>query len=373
MDKQNTIYLNHAGTSWPKPESVIKAAMSVFDGDATNWANLLQTAHQVVADFFHVDSSRLLLTPSCTAALSLAISDNDWKSGDRVVSSHFEHHALHRALVKLDEQGVDVKTLPRDKDELIDLAVLESELRSGRVKMVALTAACNVTGQLLPIADAIDLAHRYDALVLIDGAQIAGWWDLNVQELGADLFTFAGHKGLQAPWGIGGLYVSPEVSMSSPLATCERTDPAVVECTTMPGYCDAGSVNLSSLVGLAAACNWLSHPDRKDRLKKARELASDFADAIRDLPGVVIHHDVPFKTKVPTVAITMADYSAAEMARCLRENGLITSGGFQCAPQAHMALGTSENGVIRFSFGPTNHESEAAVAVDLLKKKASVN
>jgi selenocysteine lyase/cysteine desulfurase len=333
---------------------------------------LFHSAHQTVSEFFHVDPARLLLTPSCTAALNLAVMDHSWRAGDRVVTSSFEHHALHRALVKLTEGGVEVTTLPRGTNELISLKTLEQELIAGRVRLVALTAACNVTGQLLPISRAIRLAHEFGALALIDGAQIAGWWDLDVTKLGVDLFTFAGHKGPQAPWGIGGLFVSPSVLMNCPSAACELSvSPDVRQCTAMPGYCDAGSVNLSALAGLATACRWLREPETADRLRRARHLADRFAEAVRCLPGMVLHHDVPAEKKVPTVALTIDSASSTDVATKLRQHGIIASGGYQCAPQAHQAMGTDRSGVIRFSFGPQNRDSEIEQAVGILKQVSS--
>ena len=242
MDERDTIYLNHAGTSWPKPSCVLEAAGSVMQSDPSEWPSLFEGSHQTVADFFHVAPSRLLLTPSCTAALHVAVMDHAWKKGDRVLTSNFEHHALHRNLTKLSDYEVEVKTLPSCQRGLIELDALEAELKLGGVRLVALTAACNVTGLLLPISDAIRIAHQYGAIALIDGAQIAGWWDINVTELGADLFTFAGHKGPQAPWGVGGLYVSPDLSMDCPSAVCDVSE-ARSSCSLMPGYCDVGSVN----------------------------------------------------------------------------------------------------------------------------------
>lgn len=365
----DTTYLNHAGTSWPKPGAVLDAAHSVSDLSPTDWPVLFETAHQTVADFFHVEKSRLLLTPSCTAALDLAVMDHAWSPDDRVITSGYEHHALHRTMVKLSANGVRVTELPRDVDELISLAALETELKSGGVRLVALTAACNVTGRLLPVAEVIRLAHQHGALALIDGAQVAGWWDLDLSALGADLFTFAGHKGPQAPWGIGGLFVAPQVSMNSPAATCEVPAPGEpAACATMPGYCDAGSVNLSALAGLAAACEWLTQVEQQDRLHRARRLAGSLTDALREIPAVTIHDDVPMEKKMPTVAVSWEDWTATALANALREQGVITSGGFQCAPQTHQALGTSANGVVRFSFGPRSQETDVAAAVEAAKR-----
>ena len=367
MNDPETIYLNHAGTSWPKPKSVVLAASAVMRQSPVCWPDLFEQSHRTVADFFHIDPSRLLLTPSCTAALNVAIMDHAWKPGDRIITSRYEHHAVQRNLVKLQERGVEVRTLPRSNDELIDLDALESELKANDIRLLAITAACNVTGRLLPVAEAIDLAHRFGTLVLIDGAQIAGWWDIDVSGLGADLFTFAGHKGLQAPWGIGGLFVSSHVAMNCPLATCERSESeADSHCAVMPGYCDVGSVNYAALAGLAAACHWLSEPGRQSRLEHARSLAREFTDALRRLPGVVIHEDVGMERKMPTVAITVEDISSAAIATRLRQEALIVSGGFQCAPQAHNALGTEGTGVIRFSFGPNNTATDAARALEAM-------
>ncbi len=364
-----TTYLNHAGTSWPKPPPVVAAMESTFYDDPVHWPALFAAAHQTVAGFFHVEPSRLLLTPSCTAALQLAVQDHAWRPGDRVLTSHFEHHALQRSLVKLEELGVMVTTLPSSNQEPVPLDALEDELRRGSVRMVALTAACNVTGRLLPVTEATAMAHRFGALALIDGAQIAGWWDLDVTALEADLFTFAGHKGPQAPWGVGGLYARPALDMNCTAAVCDIAElQARSAAAVMPGYCDAGSVNLAALAGFAAACQWLATPAQQGRLETARRLASAFTESVRQLPRVTVHHDSPMKTKVPTVAISVAGAASAKLAEQLRAQGLIASGGFQCAPQAHRALGTEESGVLRFSFGPSNHLGDVQRAAEMLQQ-----
>ena len=281
-----------------------------------------------------------------------------------MLTSHFEHHALLRAAHKLEAQGVEVQLLPYNSENLVDLEALEAELTRGSVRLVAMTAACNVTGKLLPFVEAISIAHRFNSLALIDGAQIAGWWNLDVDQLGADLFTFAGHKGPQSPWGIGGLYVRPQVSMSCPSASCSVSEPLTRRTPqVMPGYCDAGSVNLAALAGLHAACQWLSAAEQEHRLQRARLLAETFSNAIRQFPRATIYHDDPIELKVPTVAINIDGKSAAEVGRQLADNDVIVSAGFQCSPEAHRALGTEKSGVVRFSFGPSNTEADVERAV----------
>jgi len=366
-------YLNHAGTSWPKPPEVVAAAGVVYQSSPQQWPELFAEASAAVARFFHVDASRLLITPSCTAALQLAMLDHPWQAGDRLITSHFEHHALQRCAVKLKERGVEVSTLRYNGHSLIQLEDLEQQLKKGGVRLVALTAACNVTGQMIPLTEAIELAHRFDALILIDGAQIAGWWDLSLPELGADLFTFAGHKAPQAPWGAGGLYVRPNVAMQCPAAVCSLTELTQKPQAPMPGYCDAGSVNLAALLGLAAGCDWLAQPDQQQRLETARGLVAAFTQAAKELPQVTVYHDTATENKMPAVALSIDGLTAWEAGEQLRSHAVVVSAGFQCAPQAHQALGTAEDGVIRFSFGVSNTQDDLNKAVAALTATAAGN
>jgi len=348
-------YLNHAGTSWPKPPSVQQAVAAAQQMSPLLWSAMLEESHEAVSEFFHVSPSRLLLTPSCTAALGIAMQDHPWQEGDCIITSHFEHHALHRHLIRLADQGVTVHVLSPTAESLIDLTELESVLKSRTVRLVAMTAACNVTGALLPMEDVIRLAHDYGSQVLVDGAQIAGWWDLDLKTLGADLFTFAGHKGLQSPWGLGGLYVSDQMPMKCSEAVCEQTpEPPTRKTDNMPGYCDVGSVNLNAVAGLAAACWWLNEPAQRDRLTRARKLARQLADLLRPLEGVRLLHDMDEDRRMPAVAIAIAGQPSALIAHRLKQFSVVASGGFHCAPQAHHALQTSEYGAVRFSFGPSS-------------------
>ena len=333
-----------------------------------HWPELFRATSQRVAEFFHVDPDRLLFSPSCTAALAVGITDHAWQAGDRVITSHYEHHALYRPLTQLQRLGVETHTAALNANRQIDLHALEQELKSGQVRMVAMTAACNVTGHLLPVAEITALAHRYDCITLVDGAQIAGWWSFSPEDLGADIFTFAGHKGLHGLWGIGGIYVAPHLSMSSPAAACERpTANTMPACATMPGYCDVGSANVAALAGLAESCRWLQSSSRRNRLEEARQLADQFSEELRSHRDVTIHANVDSQAKMPTVAMTVSDRSSIEIARQLADVGVIVSGGFQCAPQAHLALGTSRHGVVRFSFGPGNNSEDIIEVLNRLK------
>jgi selenocysteine lyase/cysteine desulfurase len=232
-----------------------------------------------------------------------------------------------------------------------------------------MTAASNVTGDLLPIPEIVALAHEHGALAAVDAAQIAGWLPLDVRALDVDLLAFTGHKGPQGPWGIGGLYVSRGVRMNSPAAACEIPAPGETKaCADMPGYCDVGSVDRAALAGLVAGLRWLDAPEQADRLHRARNQARRLQQFLEEMPGITVHAFRAPAERLPTVALTAAGRAPAELASSLHAQGVIASGGLQCAPLAHRTLGTEPDGVLRISFGPGNAAGDEDVCVSALGK-----
>jgi len=343
-----TLYLNHAGTSWPKPAAVLDAFADALAAPPGRWADDFARAHHAVASAFGVTTDALLPTPGATSALAVAIADVPWSEGDRVLTSGMEHHALLRPLAKL--RGVTVTELPRGRETPLDPDALRRELEAGGVRLVAMSMVANVTGEILPFEDAVALAHAHGALCLLDGAQAAGWLRLDLAALEVDLFAFAGHKGPQAPYGVGGLYVRPGVVLDTPGAT-RRTG---------PGYCDLGSVDRPALVALAAG---LASMAARDPLDRVREVEAAFRDAAAALPGVTVVGGGP---RLPTCSLTVDDRSPGELARALAEHEIVVRGGTHCAPRAHHTLGTGDAGTLRFSFGPAATPDDADRAVGAL-------
>jgi len=276
------------------------------------------------------------------------------------VISAWEHHAVHRPAQLLADRGVDVVVIGPADDGPFDLEAFRSVLSEG-VRLVVISAASNVTGELLPVGEIGEMAKASGATFMVDAAQIGGWMPI---EGDPDLFAFAGHKGPQGPWGIGGLYVAPHVVMRSPEASCEiPLDGSAPECAVMPGYCDAGSVNRAALAGLAVAlqaCN-------PARLLVARELCERFVVGALAL-GMTLHGARNPERRMPTAAVTSAGISPTELAAKLALAEIYASGGIQCAPLAHRTLGTDPTGVLRVSFGPTNRAGDVTAILDALRE-----
>lgn len=364
------IYLNQAGTSWPKPASVLSAMESTMLSSVSSWTEAFESAHHDVCEFFSIqDSSRLLLTPGCTSALSLAISDFPWSEGDRIAHSGWEHHALHRQIGVLQRQGVTAVQIPPGNNSTFDLDFLEDKLRRTPIRMVAITEFCNVTGDRLPIDQIAWLAHQHDARVLVDGAQAVGWQDQNLTSSPFDIYCFGSHKQLHSGWGVGGLYVAANVTLNSPAASCStanrgsgtiRHGPS--PCGEMPGYCDGGSVDRATLAGLKAAVKWLRSANQVDRFHRTKQFAGKIRNAISLLPDVRLYGQMD-DSGLPTIAFNLGDVPSIQVAQTLAEFGLMVAGGQQCAPLAHQTLATFDQGVVRISLGAMTEQDEIDDAI----------
>ncbi len=349
-------WLNHAGTSWPKPQPVQAAVAEALTAPPETFPARFEAGRASLAGWLGVaDPGRVLITPGATSALHLALHDLPWKAGDRLLIGPTEHHALYGPAVRLRHRGVSVEVLPIDRDEGADLGALERALRDGGVRMVALAWASNVTGAILDAKTAVRLAHAHGALCLLDAAQTAGVLDCRLDSLGADLVAIAGHKGPQGPQGIGALVRGPAVPDGAPGTAWTMDGPPAGGPT---GFCDAGSVNLAGLAGMVAGLETLD-PGWTGR---RQALTSHLLEGLAALPGVRILGPMDPKRRVGLVSVTLPDVVRA--GRQLARAGVHASVGLHCAPAAHHALGTLPDGALRLSIGPrtTKQDIELALA-----------
>ncbi len=362
-----TIYLNHAGTSWPKPPAVHAATRTAAEAPPEEWPALFDRAVDRVARFFAMSQpAGLLFTTSCTEALAVAIDSLPWATGDRVITSSMEHHALARPVLNLARtRGVIHSLAPRAADGPIDLDYVAEALARDGARLVACSMASNVTGELLPVAELATLAHRHGALMLVDAAQTAGSLPIDVGALGADIFAFAGHKGPHAPQGIGGLYVAPTVAFESPTASC---DLATGSCDSSIGYCDVGSLNLPVAAGLAAGLDWLAARGVNSVRAAVRQRTAELLAGLADLPCVTVYGPCDADARTAAISVTADGIDSLELAERLRARGVIARGGHQCAPLAHRAIGTAHGGTLRLSAGPDTTADEIARALAILRK-----
>lgn len=354
------IYVNNAGTSWPKAPGVVDACRESLAAPPSATLQLLQDAHTETCRTFGIDNpERLLLTGSCTAALALAFADLPLQTGDRVLTSGLEHHALARCVQQLSRtRGIVHEVAPYAPGWPLDLDFVRSALRRGDVKLVAVTAASNVTGELLPVEELGRLAHEYGVPLLLDAAQTACVVPIDLRTAPVDMLVFAAHKGPLAPHGLGGLWAAPHVEFQALAAVCEvgsSAQPAAVRCTSFPGACDAGSVNLAAAAGLVEALRW-QQTQAGAAYERPRALAARLRQWLRERPGCNVFGGAA-ASYTATVSFTIAGLAIDRAEAYFSERGIALRAGQHCAPLALQSIGAPE-GTLRVSFGPFNQNSD---------------
>lgn len=375
------MYFNNAATTWPKPEIVYETVDECFRNlnspDRTHSAEgvqssaTMQTCRSEVAEFFGIkNEARLVFLPSCTYALNLAILGQEWCAGDKIIMSGLEHHAVSRPIRKLArERGVIFKVSPYSQNQPLDIDWIEAEMRAGDVKLVACTMAANVTGDIMPSEKLGQLCQEYEARYLVDTAQAAGILPVDVEDLNADFMTFAGHKGLFGPPGIGGLYVRDGIELATLAEGGTGKDSGKHAMSgNFPSNFEVGTHNLLGITGLCAGVRWVKQAGLDSIRQHERSLLERFIERVSDVPGVRLYGSDDLDQRTSVCSLVVNGISPQRLASWLStEHGVSTRAGYHCAPLAHETIGTLPGeGTIRFSFGFSNTLEEVDQVTEMI-------
>ncbi|STY44273.1 Probable cysteine desulfurase [Listeria grayi] len=269
------VYLDNAATS-QKPKAVLDSLMHYYEYDNANvhrgvhtLANRATTAYEnarekVAAFIGAAETGEIIFTRGTSAAINL-VADSygaaNLGSGDEIVISYLEHHSNLIPWQQLAKRtGAVLKYLDLESDGTISLENAKQAI-SEHTKLVALTHVSNVIGGITPIQEIIDLAHEYQAVVLVDGAQAVPHMKVDVQKLDADFYAFSGHK-MMAPTGIGVLYGKRELleEMEPTEFGGEMIDFVELYDSTwkeLPWKFEAGTPIIAGAIALAEAITYL--------------------------------------------------------------------------------------------------------------------
>lgn len=356
-------YLNYAGTSYPKPDSVLNAVNHALMASPQEQRELLESATAVILDEFQNREKgkvqgNLLLTSGCTAGLALALQRLPHR--DLLLTSQLEHEALLqpvRGMVHLG--GVEHRELAYRSGTPVDLDQLEKLLAGGRVGVVALSSASNITGEFLPLAEVSALTRRFGVVLLVDAAQSFGTDHfLTVCEF-ADVVVAGGHKAALGPQGVGVLFARNGVDFLSSTAVCEVGE---TPCDSSLGYCDVGSVNVAGACGLAAGLR-STRGRRKELAQRVRGLANEVREALAGNSSVRLLGPAIGEIGLPIVSLVPLALPLQGLERQMARQGLSIRVGTHCAPQALRTLGAPE-GCARVSFGEKSDASDARRVVE---------
>ncbi len=377
------IYLDNAATTFPKPEIVYDTLDKSFRFEGANpgrsghqlalkaGRNVYKTRERI-ADLFSIDSPmQIVLTHNTTSALNLAIKGVLFPK-DHVILTSMEHNSVVRPIKELEKLGVENSIVWCNEKGEIGLEDIKNEIKEN-TKLIVTTHASNITGTLLPIRQIGEIAREHNVLYLVDGAQTAGVFDINVKEMNIDLLAVAGHKGLLGPPGTGALYIRKGVNLKTLMegGTGSESE-SIFQPAMMPDLHESGTANMPGLAGLGVGIQWIQDTGIGYIRQHEQQLLTVLLKGLQSIPKVKIYGMCDINKQAPVVSFNIWDKGSSQVAFELDRNyNIATRSGLHCAPLAHETIGTLKQGTVRLSLGYFNTTQEIEKTVHAISKIAT--
>jgi cysteine desulfurase/selenocysteine lyase len=372
------IYLDSAATSL-SPEPVLAAMLEyehVFRANTGRGVHRLAQiatqkfwdARQKVRRFIGAEGGELVFTRNTTEALNMVALGLPWKKGDRVVTTLLEHHSnLLPWMRARDRHGIDLRIIPPAADGSFDMADLKKEITPG-TRLVAVTHASNVLGNLVPVREIAAICRERGALLLVDGAQSVPHIPVNVEQLGCDFFCFSGHKML-GPTGTGVLWMRrPEIE---PLLV----GGGAVEQVTATGYTlaagparyEGGTPNIAGALGLGRAVGYLEDLGMEEIRKHEQALTKQMIEGLSGIDGVRIFGPEAIAGRIGVVSFNVKDMHPHDVAHLLDEEAdIMVRSGHHCCIPLMTRLGVPD-GTVRASLHCYNNAEDVEKLIETVR------
>lgn len=377
------IYMDNGATSWPKPPEVLETLMDVTANYCANPGRAghfmaARTAQEIfktrlaAAYLFNIEEpGQIVFTKNCTEAINMALM-GVLKEGDHVVTSSMEHNSVMRPLYYLRKKGIETTIVPCDAEGRLDPENVRKALRC-RTRLIVLTAASNVTGTVMPLAEIGRMAMRRGILFMVDGAQGAGVMDLDVNKNHIDILAAPGHKGLLGSQGTGLLYIRKGIETAPLLmggtgsASKDLRQPQ-----EFPEGYEAGTVNSPGIIALGAGIRFINKIGTDVIREHERKLTETLQEGLADIPKVTLYGPRDCRQKTAVVAMNIDGIDCEEVAMILNDRyGIAVRAGFHCSGMAHDTIGTGKIGCIRLCPGFYTGEKEIQAVVDAVGEIAA--
>lgn len=379
----NSIYFDNASTTFPKPEEVVTAITQYLTTNGCNvnrgcyeaayhTEELLFECRELLNTLFNgPDPRNVVFTKNITESLNVILK-GFLKSGEHVIVSSMEHNAMMRPLIQLEKLGISFTRILCDSNGVFPLEALKDALRPD-TRMIAVTHGSNVCGTLLPIKEIGEFCVANNLKFLVDTAQTAGVFPINMEEMHIDALAFTGHKGLMGPQGIGGFIITDEMSnLISPLLSGGTGSVSHTEEIPdfLPDKFEPGTMNLPGIMGLRASLLWLKETGLDSIRQHELALTKHFLEGLHEKQlqnnlKIIGFKDISNRAGVVSIQPERLDPSRLSYALD-SEYHIMTRVGLHCAPSAHKTLGTFPTGTVRFSFGWNNTLEEVDYALTAL-------
>lgn len=362
--------MDNSSTSYPKAPQVCREMCSYMENIGASGGRgvypaaieadmLLYTFRCELSSYIGLSHpDRLIFTKGATESLNIVLRGL-FKRGDRVLVSGYEHNSVMRPLFDI---GAEV--LIMDSENFISIPNVPD------VAGVVMTAASNVTGAIQPLEKMGELCRRRNIPFIVDGAQLIGAHEINMERMNISAMCFGAHKYMLGPQGIGALAMSDEISRIIPPLNFGGTGIDSAN-PSMPQQCpekfEAGTLNMMAIAGWRAAVKYLNS-EKNAHQKLMDTLITKMSDGLSLIDGITVYGPKNTEDRVGVFSVDFLGLDNGECTYRLSENfGISTRSGLHCSPLAHRTLGTEKKGLVRFSLSVFTSENDVDSVLDAVK------
>ena len=373
------IYFDNAATTFPKPNVVYDAIMTAMKEYGANpgrsghklalkaGRGVYETRELISKLFNAKNTMNIILTFNATESLNIGIK-GFLKPGDHVITTSMEHNSVLRPIKYLENFGIESTIVKGDSKGRIKSFDIEKTIKEN-TKLIVNTHVSNLTGTIMPIKEIGRVARENGIVYMVDAAQSAGVYDIDVEDMKIDLLAFPGHKGLLGPQGTGGLIIREGLELEGFMqGGTGSVSYSLNQPDIYPDKFESGTANAPGIIGLGAGIRYILDRGIYDIRRYEEELIQHFIEEAQKIDGIILYGPLNVKEQGGVVALNIKDADSSEIAYILDEEyDIAVRSGLHCAPLAHKTIGTLDQGAVRFSFGIFNTHEEIDFCIKALK------
>ncbi len=366
------IYLDNAATSFPKPESVIRATTECirsFCGNPGRSSHKLsmKTSEKIydtriaVAELLGISApERVVFTSGATAALNLAIKTTV-AANSHVIISDIEHNSVLRPIHKLTKtHGVSYSVFDTNGNIEKNIEKLISE----KTTCLISTLKSNVTGFEVPLDRLSAVAKKHSLKLIVDASQMIGHKKINLENAPCDILAAPSHKGLFGIQGAGFLVFLDDLSRDSFFEGGSGSESKSLDMPeNLPERFEAGTLPSPAIVSLLSGIKYINKIGIEEITEKLEALTARYTEILYGIKKCVL-----YAANDGILSFNLLGASAEAVAHELDKAGIFVRGGLHCAPLAHKKLGTLDIGTVRISLSYLNSIKECDKVYRVLSK-----
>ena len=379
------VYFDNAATS-QTPKQVIQKIVDYYEQynsnihrglhslsvDATNQYEL---SRKIIQKHFGIKNNHeVIFTSGTTHGINIVSSglESQINSSDELIVSEMEHHSnIVPWQILCEKTDAKLKVIPINKEGSLDIDTFKTMLNKN-VKFVFINHVSNSLGTINPIEEIIELAHKNNSKVLLDGAQGAAHFKINLSEINVDYYVASAHK-LCGPTGVGFLYGKSKLLEAIPpyqgggemisSVTFEKTEYA-----DLPYKFEAGTPNISGVIGFGAAIDYMNDIGFDNIESYEQELLKYATDRLKEIPEIKIYGNSG--NKISVISFNLSNHHPSDIGSILDQFGIAVRTGQHCTQPVMDYYNIP--GTVRASLSFYNTKSEIDLLIDALKKASNM-